>query len=99
MYKKAMTKNRKALQRPMPVAFTVEIDTAWNDKKEIDISVKDETIEGAIIKAIEQFKIINKRDLMGYWTIKAHLQNGTEIEIPKKYWDDIARKEEKRGKQ
>ena len=88
---------KKSLQKPWPTSFTVEIISNWRREGEKNISASGATIENAVDKAIKDFKIINNRDNVdGRYFITAHLANGKIVELPKKYWDNIVEKQEKK---
>ena len=88
LMKRNMTKNKRSLSCPVPVSFTVEL---WDDEtRPAQILVKREKIEDAFREAIKENKDpkTNPYRVIG---VTAHLQNGKNIDIPKKYWGHLVK--------
>lgn len=85
-----MTKTKKALGYPSPVAFTVELwrDDSFNGDEKVSV-VKRETIEDSFSAAIKESEDKKRRYDVVYVT--AHLRTGKNIELPKRYWEHLVR--------
>jgi hypothetical protein len=72
LFKMGMTKNKRALEDPYPIYFTIQQDKEF----------KANTIE----------EVVSKIKPDSYCTLFAHLKCGKKIEIPKKYWVNILKR-------
>jgi len=90
LMKRDMTKNKRALCSPIPVAFTVELwrDDAWKGCVMVSTSKSNE-IEKAFSGAIKECKDKKKKYDVAY--VVAHLKNGKNVELPKKYWEHLGK--------
>lgn len=94
-HKKSLTKNKHALKNPYPVSFLVKIVSLWEREGEKDAEAKASTLKEAMEQAIKKFKVLNNRDdVQANYFVIAHLQNGTTISIPKKYWSHMVKTKE-----